>query len=32
MRLGDPITFVYHLIFYENDSNDAKIIQYFIMN
>ena len=32
MVLGDPTTCVYQLIFDENESNDTKIIQYFIMH
>ena len=32
MVLGDPTKFVYQLIFDENDSNDTKLIQYFIMH
>ena len=32
MGLGDPTTCVYQFIFDENDSNDTKIIQYFIMH
>ena len=32
MGLGDTTTCVYLLIFDENDSNDTKIIQYFIMH
>ena len=31
-RLGDPTECVYQFIFDENDSNDTKIIQYFIMH
>ena len=31
MKFGDPTTCVYQLIYDENDSNDKKIIQYFIM-
>ena len=29
--LGDPTTCVYQFIYDENDSNDTKIIQYFII-
>ena len=32
MRLNDPTTCVYQLILDGNDSNDTKIIQYFIMH
>ena len=32
MGLGDPTTWVYKLIFDENDSNDTKIIHSFIMH
>ena len=32
MGLVDPKTCVYQFIFDENDSNDTKIIQYFIMH
>ena len=30
--LGDPTTYFYQLIFYQDDSNDTKIIQYYIMH
>ena len=32
MGLGDPRTFVYQFIYDKNDSNDTKIIQYFMMH
>ena len=32
MGLGAPTTCVYQFIFDENDRNDTKIIQYFIMH
>ena len=32
MGLGDPTTYVYQLIFNKDDSNDTKIIQYFILH
>ena len=31
MVLGDHITCVYQFIFDQNDSNDTKIVQYFII-
>ena len=30
--MGDPKTCVYQLIYDENDSDETKIIQYFIMH
>ena len=30
--MGDPTTCVYPFIYDENDSDDTKIIQYFITN
>ena len=30
--MGDPTTYVYQLIYDENENNDTKIIQYFIMH
>ena len=32
MGLGDPTLSVYHYIFDKEDSNDTKIIQYFVIN
>ena len=32
MGLGDPTTCIYKFIYDENDSNNTKILQYFIMH
>ena len=32
MGLNDPTIYVYQLIYDENDNNETKIIQYFIMH
>ena len=30
--MGDPTTYIYQFIYDENDSDDMKILQYFIMH
>ena len=32
LGMGDPTTYVYQIIYYENENDDRNIIQYFILH